>query len=670
MSKNKKDKKPKPTKIIRRLAQPFKPQQKPVDNKQIITGTIESHRDGFAFFIPDNKDEKDLFIHEKNLSGAMHKDHVAIKVVSFKGKLEGVVVDIIERGVKEILGVVDRVGQITTIIPFSRNFTEIINIKNNTVKVKDGDVVQVKIEKYPTNKKPATGHISDVIGHITDVGIDNKIVMYKHNLTHDFPEQVVAETDVIEAGKFPNRFRSVADYKNMFTVTIDGETAKDYDDAISIEKDGDDFVLYVHIADVTRYVTRGSAIDNEARLRGTSVYFPEFAIPMLPEAISNGVCSLLPNVDRYTVTAKIKFDKEGNKLEKHFYRSKINSNYRLTYTYVNEVLAGTEQPKCEEFRLFLGMAKELADILAARRVKGGGVDFDLPEPTFSFAKDGRVADISPAERGFAERMIEFFMISANEAVAEFLFDGNVPTVYRTHGEPDVRKIEQWVTVARSLSIPVPPIQHPITPNDLRAMSEAVKGAKQSELLNSLLVRSMMRAEYTTTNDGHFGLSSTAYTHFTSPIRRYPDVLVHRALLSKLGLGDISEPMDELMILANTTSTQERAANDAEGEIGVFKKLEYLEMHELDEFEAYINRVGAHGVFIYVEKLMLTGFIDYANLSNETFIVEGGVAVGVNSNRRYRLGDRLSVRLFYLDIMQLRADFEAANMVRKKKKKKK
>lgn len=634
---------------------------------QVLRGTISTHKDGYGFFIPDDKSVDDAFIHPKKLKNAAHGDVCTARISIYKGKREAEVVNIIQRGIEEVVGVVDKYRNSVRVIPFSRNFQGYIIIKDNK-NIEDEDVVLCKIERYPTSSSHATGKIIEKIGTLSDKDIDNKIVMYKYGLTFEYPEKVIFECDEIENGRFKIDKKNLTDFRQLFTVTIDGERARDFDDAISVIKTDENYELFVHIADVSRYVTRGSAINEEAKRRGTSVYFPEFAIAMLPEVLSNGVCSLVPNEERYTVTCKIVYSRQGKRKDVSFYRSVIKSNHRLTYNFVNDVF--NKSKECESNELFnlLSNAKELSELLISRREKEGVIDFDLPEPEFIFNESGDIIDIKPQERGVAERLIECFMIAANEAVAEYLENNGLKGIYRVHGEPDVKKIDDWVEMARNFGLKIPPLEYPVTPETVAELSKIAANSKQADLLSSLLIRSMMRAEYTVENQGHFGLALKAYTHFTSPIRRYPDLLVHRALLAGLKLGSINEPEEELKELARQCSKLERLAQDAEHDIGAFKKLEYISDHYEDVFEGYINRITNTGMFVYIEKLMMTGYVDYGYIDFDIFYKMGESAIGDKSGERYRVGDKLRLLPYKINIASLQADFTIYKKSKKNSKK--
>lgn len=633
-----------------------------------LTGTIDARNEAFAFFMPDDKNIQDIFIHKKNFGGAVHSDKVAVSVGVFRGRKEAVVERIIERGIKKIIGLADFAGKLLRVIPFSRNFTNNLIIKDSAG-IKDGDIVECSIEKYPEGKNGAIGRIIRRVCHISDNDADNKVVLYKYDLMREFPQNVIDETAVIGESNILLKNPVVPqDFRKLFTVTIDGESARDFDDAISVEESGDGFILYVHIADVSRFVKRDTAIDEEAKTRGTSVYFPQFAIPMLPEIISNDKCSLLPNEDRYTVTAKIHFNKIGEPISKEFSRSVINSNFRLTYSYVNQVLLGEEKSCDEGLYSFLKKCEKLAGIIVARRVELGYIDFDSPEAYFIFDEKGDVADVISSERGFSERMIELFMVAANEAAASFLSDNKVDAVYRIHGEPDVKKLETWIEAAKMFGLAVPTVEYPITNETVAALAEIASQSKYKDILSSMLIRCMMRAEYSVNNAGHFGLNSKAYTHFTSPIRRYPDLLVHRAILDKIGQGEKHETLQELEEIAPKLSKLERYAEDAEHEITLFKKIEYMQSQPDEVYQAYINRINSTGIFLYVEKLMMTGFINFGTIDFDTFYTDEFSATGRGTGEKFRVGDKIDVILYSTNIFLLQSDFELVYDKKKKRNK--
>ena len=488
----------------------FKPKGKNDGDGKTLKGRVEAHSAGFAFFIPEDKTTDDVFIHPRNLNGASSQDTVLVTVSMFKGRLEAKVVKIISRGIKEIAGIYQRINNNQYIIPVSKTFNYNIYIKHEN-SYEEGDVLLVTVTSYPSEHDRAYGDVVLKLGHINDIGIDNKIVLSKFKLTRKVPEKISNEAKKIQENCTPTIDGTVEDFSNLYTATIDGEDAKDYDDAISIEVKDDCYILYVHIADVSLYVKEDSKLDEYARGRGTSIYFPQFAIPMLPEELSTDLCSLLPKVLRRTVTVKMVVDKnDGAILDKQFYRSIIKSNERLTYNYVNELIDGRAVTADKGLSKFVKDFEDLYNIFEKKKLNSDYISFDFPENKFKFRDDGSVEDVYQVVRGISERAIEFFMISANEAVASYLDVSDLTSIYRVHDKPDNAKVIEWLELAKSLGVD---INH-VNDNSVKSISIysiLATNSKYSSLLLPKLVRSMMRAEYSTDNIGHFGLNSEAYT---------------------------------------------------------------------------------------------------------------------------------------------------------------
>jgi len=629
-----------------------------VDNRSttLIKGVIESHASkNFAFFIPDDKDMKDAFIHSKNLNGATDKDRVAVELATYRGRLEAKVRKIIEKGITTVVGVYSKVDRRSIITPIARSFQYNIDIKDPANKYIDGDILVVKITKYPDTSGIAYGDVLHAIGNINDQGIDNKIVIAKHNIITRFPDDVNSEAEMLPSKSFKNE-KDITDFSKLYTVTIDGDSAKDFDDAISIEEmDNGTYILYVHIADVSRYVTKDSIIDEYAKGRGTSIYFPQFAVPMLPEILSNDLCSLIPHVVRRTVTAKITTSSDGKILSTEFFRSKIESNQRLTYNFVNDIISSKQITEDRELINFIDRLNKLYTIFDKKNLSKDYISFDFPESIFTFNNDGSIKDIILSNRGVSERAIEYFMITANEAVASFLATNNKATIYRVHDKPDALKVKDWINTAKGLGLELS-LPEEITVKTISQYSIAASKSKYSSILLPLLVRSMMRAEYSIDNIGHFGLGSTFYTHFTSPIRRYPDLLVHRALLNQLGFIADSEDINELQTLAKTTTELEKRAAVIESDITTFKKLEYLSLHKDDDFVATINRISNSGLRIFLDKILFVSSIDFNDIHFDIFRVDGNKAVGERHNKQFSLGDTILIKLVSIDITTLSAKF--------------
>ncbi len=658
----------------------------------LFTGRIEAHPGGYAFFVPDNGGE-DLFVPAAKLGSAVHGDRVKVKKGRFRGRVEGHVVDVIERKLKLIVGRVEVRRRHYNVVPFNRRFPHTLFVRKAGAEYADGDVVVCNIKRYPDHNNDAEGEITKLLGNVDDKGIENLIVMSKYELTREFPAEVeaqAAEAALSLPEEGINKGRE--DFRKLFTVTIDGETARDFDDAISVEKTGDGWILYVHIADVAHYVRQGTALDSEAYRRGTSVYFPEFAIPMLPEILSNGVCSLRPGEDRFAMSVKISYNKAGERKSSSFYQSVIKSKHRLTYTYVNKLLeAGTNHPSViagltrnpdkihrgnpyssildhgsesgvTNIKLLelMNTAAELTEALKKRRKKQGTIDFDLPDVEFRFDENGDIAEILPEERGASERIIEHLMIETNEAVAELLDKKAPVSIFRIHGSPDMEKLIQWAKTVRTFGISVGKIPEKVNPDTVQKWFEVIEGRPYSYLLKSMLVRSMQRAEYADENIGHFGLASEYYTHFTSPIRRYPDLIVHRLLKRCQFKEKITIPEGSIETAAPHTSVTERNAEEAEREVHLYKKLAYLRRNAGDIYDADINRVTATGFYVFLEKLLMSGFVDIASLPKGRWFADtdNGVIHG-KGGIDYKLGDWLQVAWISTDWDRLEASFSPA-----------
>ena len=660
----------------------FKPKGKNDGDGKTLKGRVEAHSAGFAFFIPEDKTTDDVFIHPRNLNGASSQDTVLVTVSMFKGRLEAKVVKIISRGIKEIAGIYQRINNNQYIIPVSKTFNYNIYIKHEN-SYEEGDVLLVTVTSYPSEHDRAYGDVVLKLGHINDIGIDNKIVLSKFKLTRKVPEKISNEAKKIQENCTPTIDGTVEDFSNLYTATIDGEDAKDYDDAISIEVKDDCYILYVHIADVSLYVKEDSKLDEYARGRGTSIYFPQFAIPMLPEELSTDLCSLLPKVLRRTVTVKMVVDKnDGAILDKQFYRSIIKSNERLTYNYVNELIDGRAVTADKGLSKFVKDFEDLYNIFEKKKLNSDYISFDFPENKFKFRDDGSVEDVYQVVRGISERAIEFFMISANEAVASYLDVSDLTSIYRVHDKPDNAKVIEWLELAKSLGVD---INH-VNDNSVKSISIysiLATNSKYSSLLLPKLVRSMMRAEYSTDNIGHFGLNSEAYTHFTSPIRRYPDLVVHRLLLEKIEMlqskpnSSYTSKYDEdyLDSVARRSTELERVAFEIETEISSFKKIEYLYEHFEDDYLATINTINSHGFKLFIERISLPAMLDFDDINFDEFAADSKRAIGKKSGKTYKIGDEIEINVHSIDIASLTVKFRLKDDVintkmNKAKKKKK
>lgn len=562
-----------------------------------VTGRLSVSRDGYGFVETDGDD---IFIPRANLNSALSGDLVTAAISKRRGRREGSVINIVGRALSEVACRVHKNG---VALPYSKTFIPPVIIDDG---YREGDIVFVRITSFPQNGGYLKGVVLEKLGAAGDKGIENLIVMKNYGLTRVFPKE--AENCADSAAIEPVRIDKRADFRGLFTVTIDGEDAKDFDDAVSVEKSGEGYALYVHIADVSNYVKGGTPLDREAYKRGTSVYFPEFAIPMLPEILSNGICSLRPREDRYAVTVKIDYDLDGNRRGAKFYTSVINSSHRLTYGKVNEVLRNGLAGEKDELNLFIFRAAELSKIIGGRRKGDGALSFNLPEVKFTFSSLGDILSVEPAATGESERIIEHFMIEANEAAAEALLRCAPSGIFRNHLPPDPKKVLQWTKSAIYFGFDSGKLPKKPDNKTVQRWFSKIENHRFSYILKTSLVRSMQKAVYEGKNAGHFGLASSAYTHFTSPIRRYPDLFVHRLL--KKYLFNIEENVDPAMcdVAAKHSSVTEREGDDAERDVQHFKKLAFLANSPERVYSAFISRVGdSIGVFIF--ELLMYGTLE-------------------------------------------------------------
>lgn len=632
----------------------------PAKEINLITGKIDFHPEGYAFLTPLSGGGSDYFVPAMKTGNALNGDIVAVSLEKFRGKTEARVVKIISRSMQKVVGRIEKSRYAVYCMPLDKKFLYDIFIPEVHAKgVEEGDIVIVELTVYPDKKRRPEGKVVRKLGTIDDKGIENEIVLAKYNLEREFPKRVMQEVEE-SAEKLKKNTGKRTDFTELFTVTIDGETARDFDDAISIEKTEKGYRLYVHIADVSHFVRPDTYLDKEALKRGTSTYFPEFAIPMLPEKLSNDLCSLRPDTKRLTMTAAMDFDSSGKRTGQKFYRSVIKSDKRLTYTYVFDVLEGREKTRSKDLNFLISTSAELAEKIMKRRSSEGMLDFDLPEPVFEFDENGDLKDVHPLERNIAHRLIENFMIEANEAVSEYLEQHAETSIYRVHDKPDRQKLEEYENMCSSFGIPVD-FGDTIDTIAVREVCEKVNDSKYAHVLGGLLVRAMAKAVYSTANIGHFGLASESYTHFTSPIRRYPDLLVHRLLASVLFNDPYEIDSGRLEALAAMCSSSEQNSTQAERDIQKFKILKYLYEHFDEPFSAYISRVNANGMFVFLDKLMIQGYVHTSSLEGDYYAVsdDGNALVGKRKRNMFRVGDYVEVTPDRISYDMLEAEFVIA-----------
>lgn len=628
----------------------------------LLKGRLQCHPNGFGFVIPDEGGE-DLFIGRTKMKGAMHGDKVVSRIEGVKkgGKREGSIIRVLERGHKSIIGRIETTRSGSFVIPSDERILENIFIEpRDTMNAPEGMLVVAEITRYPAQRLMPAGKITEVLGDPNDPDVEIEVITRKYGLPLRFPTAIDEE-----AKKVPKDVREAdiagrIDLRAKHLVTIDGETAKDFDDAVAIEiKNNGGYRLYVSIADVSHYVKEGELLDEEAYNRSTSVYFPDRCVPMLPESLSNGICSLNPKVDRLTLTAELDFDPDGRITNRKFYTSVIKSSARLTYKKVKHILEGDVELSREYAFIVedLKAMKELAEKLMANRAEDGSIDFDLPEPQIIIDLSGQVEDIVKSERNIAHRIIEEFMLSANRAVASEFAGRKWPFIYRIHEEPAADSITDFKEFAAGFGYAVK--GH--GPKSFRDTLEYFEGKTEEKLINHVLLRSMKQAVYSSENIGHFGLAFEKYTHFTSPIRRYPDLIVHR-LLKKL-LTDTYTPEERshaettLPDLCAHTSGRERNAMGAEREIVDLKKAQFMIDKVGEEYDGIISGVTSFGLFVELKEYFVEGLVHITTIQDDyyTLIEKEHSLVGESGGRRFSLGSEVRVKIENVDIARRQID---------------
>ncbi len=611
------------------------------------TGTLWCTRSGNGFVIPDKEGRKDIYVPSRYMNTALHGDRVMVRVEhSWRGKKEGKVVGVVQRKIHTVVGFVRRFGQLTYLVPEDERIGHHFILHHNGPKedLQDEDLVAARIISFPDQGRDPACRLLRVFKELKDVPSVIRFVRYKHNLPGRFNKSLEEEAgSAPDPGPQPGRL----DLRRVPHVTIDGPYAKDFDDAVAVEKTDEGYTLYVSIADVSHYVTKGSELDREAFGRGTSIYFPGTVIPMLPKSLSNGTCSLNPKEERLCVTAILRFTPDGDRAGAAFHESIIRSERRLTYEEVEQAVVGKDRGVRKKLRGLLGRLDDMADLarlLEKKRKRRGSIDFDLPEPELVLDMEGGIEAILKAERLFSHRIIEEFMIAANEGVAEFLSAGRLPAVFRVHEPPDKEKLREVAGLLRALSIEAPRGLH--TPMALQETLAAVKGKDHEFLVNRVILRSMKQARYSAVNKGHFGLASARYLHFTSPIRRYPDLLCHRILKGALRNENRSYGESELEAMALHCSERERAAMEAERDTEDRIRILFMKEKVGEVYEGIISHVTSFGFFVELLDIFVEGIVLLTHLNDDYYIFqeEHYRLLGRRTRKVFRVGDRVRVRV--------------------------
>ncbi|MBU5269751.1 ribonuclease R [Clostridium cochlearium] len=626
----------------------------------LLVGKVQGHQRGYAFLIPED-DREDVFIPASGLNGAMNGDKVVVKVfkeIKEGKRSEGEVIRILDRENKTVIGSFEDSKNFGFVVPDEKRIYQDIYIpKGNTMGAHSGDIVIAEITKWPEKRRSPEGKIVEILGKKGEKGIDILTIIKKYNLPEEFPEKVQKYTENIPDEIKEEEYNNRMDLRDKKIITIDGEDAKDLDDAISIEKlPNGNFYLGVHIADVSHYVKEKNPLDKEALKRGTSVYLVDRVIPMLPKKLSNGICSLNPKVDRLTLSCFMEIDKTGKVLNHKVVESVINSSERMTYTDVNKILKDNDQQLIKKYDYLMEnfkLMEELCKILYKKRINRGAIDFDFEECKIILDEEGKPVEIKPYEREIGNRIIEEFMLVCNETIAEYMFWANIPFVYRIHEEPDSEKLQHFNEFVYNLGYSIK-YSKEIHPKALQEVVEKVKGKKEETVINTLLLRSLKQAKYSPECVGHFGLAARYYCHFTSPIRRYPDLIIHR-IIKEYIKGRTTEKRikkleGEVAYASVQSSEMERLAEEAEREVDDLKKAEYMSERIGEVYDGIISSVTAFGLFVELPNTV-EGLVHISTLLDDYYVYDerGLRLIGEKTKKIYRLGDEVKIKVDKVDL---------------------
>ncbi len=643
-----------------------------LEKSHLRKGVMRTNKKGFGFVEIENMDD-DVYVAADNMNGAIHDDIVLVEITSKMtlDRLEGRVLKIIKRQVQRYIGEItfDEKGKGHIKLDDNKIKLNIEIPKDKELNAVDGHKVVVELVKKLNNNLKYEGKVLEIIGHKNDPGVDILSIIYKYNINTVFPDEVKEEVSNINMEVLPEELKGRRDLRDQVIFTIDGDDTKDIDDAISIEKFASGhYKLGVHIADVSYYVKEGSPLDNEAMERGTSVYLVDRVIPMLPHELSNGICSLNPNVDRLAISCVMEFDSSGKQIDYEIFPSVIRSRIQMTYKKVNSILEKNVVPEgYEPYADTLRIMAELASILRKVKVKRGYINFDIDEAKILVDENCKPTEITVRERGTGENLIEDFMIAANECVATHIYFMNLPFIYRVHEVPKEEKIRSFLGFVSNLGYQVPGDIKDTKPTTMQRILKALEDKPEYKILSSLLLRCMQKAVYRPENLGHYGLASSCYTHFTSPIRRYPDTTVHRLLRTylfenKLDNSTIRKWEEKLVYIAEHSSERERASVDCEREVEDMKMAEYMESHIGEEFEGMISSVTSFGMFVELDNLV-EGLVPLRDMPD--FFVydeERMTLTGEKSHVKYSIGERVLVKVVRASKEDKTIDFEIVKKV--------
>lgn len=642
----------------------------------LVKGTLSQNKKGFAFLRPEDEDMEDIFIPPTKINRAMDGDTVIVEVQpsrgDFKGKVEGEVKSIEKHSITQVVGTYTEGRHFGFVIPDDKRIMQDIFIpKGQSLGAVEGHKVLVQISKYAEGNDNPEGHVSAILGHKNDPGVDILSIIYQHGIEIEFPDEVLKEAEAVPEYIEPSELEGRKDLRDELTITIDGADAKDLDDAIALKKlKNGNTQLTVSIADVSHYVKEDSALDKEAYDRGTSVYLVDRVIPMIPHRLSNGICSLNPNVDRLTLSCRMEINSDGKVVKHEIFDSVIQSDHRMTYDEVNQIITDHDEnvrAQYPDVTPMLDLAKELSETLIQMRKRRGEIDFDIDEAQVIVNEEGIPVDVKMRERGEGECLIESFMLAANETVAEHFNKMEVPFIYRVHEQPKSDRLTQFFEFITNFGILVRGTGEDVSPSTLQEIHEKVKGLPEQTVVSTMMLRSMQQARYEDVNLGHFGLSADYYTHFTSPIRRYPDLVVHR-LIRKYLIEDsmsgkeLRKWEDKLPEIAEHTSNRERRAIEAERDTDELKKAEFMLQHIGEEFEGIVSSVANFGMFVELPNTV-EGMVHVSSMTDDYYqFAEGQMAmIGERTGNVFRIGDTVKIKVVNVDVDQRMIDFQIVGM---------
>ncbi|EKC6433314.1 ribonuclease R [Staphylococcus pseudintermedius] len=665
------------TGMVTRTKQDRYQKQQQKTNSGLVRGTLSQNKKGFAFLRPDDQEMEDIFIPPTKINRAMDGDVVLVEVKKSrgdfrKGKFEGEVKAIESHSIKQVVGTFSEARHFGFVVPDDKRIMQDIFVpKGQELGAVEGHKVLVQITQYSDGTNSPEGQISAILGHKNDPGVDILSIIYQHGIEIEFPDDVLKEAENVPETIQSDELKGRRDLRDELTITIDGADAKDLDDAIAVKKlDNGNTELTVSIADVSYYVTEGSALDREAYDRATSVYLVDRVIPMIPHRLSNGICSLNPEVDRLAMSCRMEIDAQGQVVKHEIFESVIHSNARMTYDAVNRIITDKDaatRVQYPEIVPMLDLAQTLSQQLIAMRKKRGEIDFDIKEAKVIVNEEGIPKEVVTRERGEGERLIESFMLIANETVAEHFNQMEVPFIYRIHEQPKSERLRQFFDFITNFGIMVKGTGEDIHPSTLQNIHEEIAGRPEDMVISTMMLRSMQQARYDADNLGHFGLAADYYTHFTSPIRRYPDLIVHRLvrkyLIEKSMDGRAMHEWEEkLPQIAEHTSNRERRAIDAERDTDELKKAEFMIQHIGDEFEGVISSVANFGMFVELPNT-IEGMVNMQNMSDDYYRFDERqmALIGERKAKVYRIGDVVKVKVIHVDVDERQIDFQIVGM---------